>query len=133
MRRIIFCPNESLIPEAEILAKKNNLPINIGLFEEIEDLSFDQKKTQILEVPEKKNLLYLETCANHFHTNIWYENDFVALKNQIVLNIDNIEFNPVLAEKHKVHFLILEKTTGNKKCSIISNNKILESFNYDVC
>ena len=133
MRRIIFCPNESLIPEAEILAKKNNLPINIGLFEEIEDLSFDQKKTQILEVPEKKNLLYLETCANHFHTNIWYENDFVALKNQIVLNIDNIEFKPVLAEKHKVHFLILEKTTGNKKCSIISNNKILESFNYDVC
>jgi hypothetical protein len=133
MRRIIFCPNESLLPEAEILAKENNLLINIGLFEEIENLSFNQSKTQILEVPENNNLSYFQTCANHFHTNIWYENDFITLKNQIVLNIDNVEFQPVLAEKHKVHFLILEKTTGNKKCSIISNNKILESFNYDVC
>jgi hypothetical protein len=133
MRRVIFCPNESLIPEAEILSKKNNLPINIGLFEEIEDLSFDQGKTQILEVPEKNNLFYFQTCANHFHTNIWYENDFIALKNQTVLNIDDVEFQPVLAEKHKVHFLILESIIGNKKCSIISNNKIVESFNYDVC
>lgn len=133
MRRVIFCPNESCIPEAEILSQKNNLPINIGLFEEIEDLSFDQGKTQILEVPEKNILSYFQTCANHFHTNIWYENDFIELKNQTVLNIDNVEFQPVLAEKHKIHFLILEKTTGNKKCSIVSNNKILESFNYDVC
>lgn len=133
MRRVIFCPNESLLSEAEILSKKNNLPINIGLFEEIEDLSFDHGKIQILEVPEKNNLFYFQTCANHFHTNIWYENDFIELKNKTVLNIDDIEFKPVLAEKHKVHFLILEKTTGNKKCSIISNNKILESFNYDVC
>lgn len=133
MRRVIFCPNESLIPEAEILSKKNNLPINIGLFEEIENLSFDQEKTQILEVPEKNNLSYFQTCANNFHTNIWYENDFTTLKNQTVLVIDGVEIHPVLAEKHKIHFLILEKTTGNKKCSIISNNKILESFNYDVC
>lgn len=133
MRRVIFCPNESLIEEAEILANKYNLPINIGLFEQIENLSFDQEITQILEVPEKNNLFYLQTCANHFHTNIWYENDFIILKNKVVLNIDNVEFKPVLAEKHRVHFLILEETTGNKKCSIISNNKILESFDYDVC
>lgn len=133
MRRVVFCPDESFIPEAEILSKKNNLPINIGLFEEIKDLSFNQEKTQILEVPEKNNLFYFQTCANNFHTNIWYENDFITLKNQIVLNIDNVEFKPVLAEKHKVHFLILEKTTGIKKCSIVSNNKILESFSYDVC
>lgn len=132
MRRVIFCPDESFIPEAEILAKKNNLPISIGLFEEIKNLSFDQEKIQILEVPEKNNLFYFQTCSNHFHTNIWYENDFITLKNKIVLNIDNVEFQPVLAEKHKVHFLILEKEIGNKKCSIISNNKILESFNYDV-
>jgi hypothetical protein len=133
MRRVIFCPNESLIPEAEILSKKNNLPINIGLFDEIENLSFDHRKVQILEVPEKNNLSYFQTCANHFHTNIWYENDFIELKNQTVLNIDGVEFQPVLAEKHKIHFLILEKTTGNKKCSIISNDKVVESFNYDVC
>jgi hypothetical protein len=133
MRRVIFCPNESFLPEAEILSKKNNLPINIGLFEEIENLSFDQEKTQIIEVPEKNSLSYFQTCANNFHTNIWYENDFIALKNKTVLIIDNVEFQPVLAEKHKVHFLILEKTVGNKKCSIVSNSEILESFNYDVC
>lgn len=133
MRRVIFCPNESLLPEAETLSKKSNLPINIGLFEEIEDLSFDQGKVQILEVPEKNNLSYPQSCANHFHTNIWYENDFITLKNKTVLTIDNVEFQPVLAEKHKVHFLILEKATGNKECSIVANSEILESFNYNVC
>ena len=115
MRRVIFCPNESFLPEAEILSKKNNLPINIGLFEDIENLSFDQGKTQVLEVPEKNNLSYFQNCSNHFHTNIWYENDFTVLKNKVVLSIDDVEFQPVLAEKHKVHFLILEKTIGNKK------------------
>jgi hypothetical protein len=134
MRRIIFCPNESNISEAEDIAKKTNLPINIGIFEQIEELDFDKKKTQVLEIPEIRYVSYKQQCANYFHQTISYYNDFSLLKNRVSLIIDNINYQPVLAENHKVRFLILENTLGNKKCNIVDiNNKILESFNYDVC
>jgi hypothetical protein len=134
MRRIVFCPSEFDFPEAEMLAKKTNLPINIGIFEQIKELDFDKKKTQVLEIPEIRYVSYKQQCANYFHQTISYYNDFSLLKNKVSLIIDNINYQPVLAENHKVRFLILENTLGNKKCNIVDiNNKILESFNYDVC
>ena len=134
MRRIIFCPNESNMSEAEDIAKKTNLPINIGVFDGIEELDFDKEKTQVLEIPEIRYIYYKQECANYFHQTISYYNDFSLLKNKVSLIIDNIKYQPVLAENHKVRFLIFENTLGNKKCNIVDNyNKILESFNYDVC
>ncbi len=132
MRRIIFCPTEVDIPEASILAKDNNLPINIGLFEGIENLNFDKSKVQILEVPENNYTLYNENAKNNFHQVIIYENDFILFNKSISLKIDEIEYKPMLCEKHKVRFLIFEKTNGIKNCNIIQNNNILESFSYNV-
>jgi hypothetical protein len=133
MRRIIFCPSEFDIPEAQGLAKKTNLPINIGIFEQIEELDFNKGQTQVLEIPEIRYISYKKECANYFHQTISYYNDFSLLKNKVYLIIDNIKHQPVLAENHKVRFLIFENTLGNKKCNIVDNeNKILESFNYDV-
>jgi hypothetical protein len=132
MRRIIFCPNKSNIAEAQILAKDNNLPVNIGLFEGIKDLDFDQTKVQILEVPENNYILYNERAKNNFHQVIVYENDFITFSQDILLQVNEFEYNPMLCEKHKVKFLILEKDNGLKNCSIIQNNSILESFSYNV-
>ena len=134
MRRIIFCPNESSIPEAEDIAKKTNLPINIGIFEQIEELDFDKEKTQVLEVPEIRSVVYKKECVNYFHQKIFYYNDFTLLKNKVFLIINDVKYQPILAENHKVYFLIFENILGNKKCNIVNNNnEILESFNYDVC
>ena len=134
MRRIIFCPNEFNMPEAEDIAKKTNLPINIGVFNGIEELDFDKEKTQVLEVPEIRYISYKKQCSNYFHQSISYYNDFFLLKNKVSLIINDIKYQPILAENHKVRFLIFENIIGNKKCNIIDNdNKILESFNYDVC
>lgn len=132
MRRIIFCPDESNISEASILAKENNLPINIGLFEGIENLNFDKSKVQVLEVPENNYVLYNENAKNHFHQVIVYENDFILFNKNILLKVDEIEYKPILCEKHKVRFLIFEKTNGIKNCNIIQNTNILESFSYNV-
>jgi hypothetical protein len=132
MRRIIFCPDESNISQASILAKENNLPINIGLFEGIENLNFDKSKVQVLEVPENNYILYNENAKNHFHQVIVYENDFILFNKNILLKVDEIEYKPILCEKHKVRFLIFEKTNGIKNCNIIQNTNILESFTYNV-
>lgn len=132
MRRIIFCPSESRLSEAESLAKETRLPINIGIFEEIEELKFNQEKTQVLEVPELNNIFYNKKCKNNFHHCILYENDFFTLKDRIFLVINGIKHKPIVKEKHKSRFVIFENSIGNKECSIVLDDKILESFNYDV-
>jgi hypothetical protein len=132
MRRIIFCPSKADISEAQVYARDNNLPINIGIFEGIKDLDFDQTKVQVLEVPENNYILYNEKAKNNFHQVIIYENDFITLSRDILLQINEFEYKPMLCEKHKVKFLILEKLNGLKNCSIIQNNNILESFSYNV-
>jgi hypothetical protein len=132
MRRIIFCPKESDISEAKILSKKTNLPINIGLFEGINGLDFNQEKVQVLEVPELNNIFYSKNCIKNFHQSILYENDFFILKDKIALIINGIKHTPLISEKHKAHFVIFENIIGNKKCSIVIDDKILESFSYDV-
>lgn len=132
MRRIIFCPSKTDINEAQISARDNNLPINIGIFEGIKDLDFDQTKVQVLEVPENNYILYNERAKNNFHQVIVYENDFITFSQDILLQVNEFEYNPMLCEKHKVKFLILEKDNGLKNCSIIQNNSILESFSYNV-
>jgi hypothetical protein len=133
MRRIIFCPSESNFPEAEVLAKKTNLPINIGIFEEIKNLDFDQEKVQVIEVPELNAVFYRKNCSSNFHHSIFYENDFFILKNKIALIINGIKHLPVMAEKHKVRFVVFEKNIGNTECNIVLDDKILESFDYHVC
>jgi hypothetical protein len=132
MRRIIFCPSEFDIPEASVIAKKTNLPINIGMFEQIEHIAFDKTKIQVIEVPEIKKLSYNKKVKKNFHQNVVYQNDFISLNKSIILKIDNIEYSPILCEKHKVNFLVLETVDGIKNCDIMQNNNKLESFNYEV-
>lgn len=132
MRRIIFCPSESQLPEAELFAKENNLPINVGIFDQIEKIIFDKTKVQVIEVPEVKYVKYDEKVKSGFHQIVIYENDFLCLNRDIFLEIDGIHHKPVLLEKHKTRFLVLETQNGAKDCKIIQDNKVLESFNYDV-
>jgi hypothetical protein len=132
MRRIIFCPNESNIAEAQILAKDNNLPVNIGLFDGIKNLDFDRTKSQVLEVPENNYIFYNKNAKKHFHQVVSYENDFISFNKDILLEVNKVEYRPILCEKHKARFLILENLSGIKNCNIIQNNNILESFSYNV-
>ena len=72
MRRVIYCPVGVPVSEANDLAKKSQLPINVGEFEELVNLNFDRDIVQILEVPEIKQTSYLKEVKNGFHQKINY-------------------------------------------------------------
>jgi hypothetical protein len=132
MRRVIYCPTEALLSEANILAKNSQLPINVGEFEELVDLDFDRSIVQILEVPEIKQTSYLKEVKNGFHQKINCLNDFVVFNKDFYILIGNKKYFPTIIEKHKLKFVIQEKEIGIKSAKIINNNEKIEEFEYNV-
>jgi len=132
MRRVIYCPAEAFLSEANILAKNSQLPINVGEFEELVDLDFDRSVVQILEVPEIKQTSYLKEVKNGFHQKINYLNDFVVFNKDFYILIGNKKYFPIIIEKHKLKFVIQEKEIGIKSAKIINNNEKIEEFEYNV-
>ncbi len=132
MRRVIYCPAEALLSEANDLAKKSQLPINVGEFEELVDLDFDRNVVQILEVPEIKQTSYFKEVKNGFHQKINCLNDFVVFNKDFYILIGNKKYFPIIIEKHKLKFVIEETQIGVKSAKIIGNKKTVEEFEYNV-
>lgn len=132
MRRVIYCPTEDLLSEANDLAKNSQLPINVGEFEELVDLDFDRGIVQVLEVPETKQTSYLKDVKNGFHQKINYLNDFVVFNKDFYILINDKKYFPIIIEKHKLKFVIEETQIGVKSAKIIGNKETIEEFEYNV-
>lgn len=132
MRRVIYCEDDSYMDQAVVLAKQNNLPINVGYFDEIKKCTLSDDKVQILEIPEENNLFYYPSVRKNFHQNIVYVNDFIKFNNFLLLSINDVLYKPILVEKHKAIYNIYETSIGVKNCKIDYNDQILESFEYNV-
>lgn len=132
MRRVIYCPAEKLLSEANDLAKNSQLPINVGEFEELVNLDFDRNIVQVLEVPEIKQTSYLKEVKNGFHQKINYLNDFVIFNKDFYILINNKKYFPIIIEKHKLKFVIEETQIGVKSAKIIGNKETIEEFEYNV-
>jgi hypothetical protein len=132
MRRVIYCPAEDLLSEANDLAKNCQLPINVGEFEELSNLDFDRGFVQVLEVPEIKQTSYLKEVENGFHQKINYLNDFVVFNKDFYILINDKKYFPIIIEKHKLKFVIEETQIGIKSAKIIGNKEKIEEFEYNV-
>lgn len=132
MRRVVYCPDDSYIDQATVLAKQNNLPINIGIFDEVKNTTLPTDTVKVLEIPEEVNLYFDEKVKQGFHQNIVYINDFIKFNKNLLLFINDTLHNPLLIEKHKALYNIYESSIGNKICKIYYNNEIIESFEYNV-
>lgn len=132
MKRVVFCPSEDLIEQASILAKKNNLPINIGLCEDIQNAKSSFNRVEIIEVPEFREFFYLQNIKQNFHQNIIYNNDFIIFNKNIELLINGNKYEPMLVEKHSARFSIYEPESGTRSCKIVVDGEELESFEYYV-
>lgn len=132
MRRVIYCPTEEFLSEANDLAKNSKLPINVGEFEELVNLDFDRDIVQVLEVPEKKQTSYLKEVKNGFHQKINYLNDFVVFDKNFYILINDKKYFPIIIEKHKLKFVIEETENGIKSAKIIRNKETIEEFEYNV-
>ena len=61
--RLIYCPSESLLNQAEKLAKSCNLPIVIGENEFTKQLDFDRSIVQVVSGHDRDMIHYLPRCT----------------------------------------------------------------------
>lgn len=132
MRRVIYCPDDSMLEEASILAARAKLPINVGEHEGIKDLVFNKNKVDILDIPEYRSVSFNPHIEKNFHQSIDYYNDFINLYENTFLYINDVKYLPLIVEKNKTRFAILENESGLKSCIIEVNGTVAERFSYEV-
>jgi len=91
-----------------------------------------EKRHLWLRSPRQASILRIRNEIIMAIRTYMYENDFILFNKDILLEVNKVEYRPILCEKHKARFLILENLSGIKNCNIIQNNNILESFSYNV-
>lgn len=132
MQRLIYCPGQEHIDEASSLSKKLSLPIVVGESESISLMDFDRNSICVLCVPEKHDIVFKPVVECGFHQSIRYTNDFIDFTDGISVKDGDMQFFPVLIEKHYCHFIYTCDSVGSHSFFIQSNEKILEERNYVV-
>ena len=132
MQRLIYCPGQEHVDEASLLSKKLSLPIVVGESESISSIDFDRNSVCVIQVPEKHNVVFKDVVECGFHQSIKYTNDFVDFNNGVTVKDGDMEFFPVLAEKHYCHFVYTCDVVGSRSFLIKSNEAVLEERNYVV-
>ncbi len=122
MRRSIYCPDNSLLEEAEKVSKFSNLPILIGDCQDSMNLQFDRTKVQVISIPDIYNLFYEKNVKKNFHQVISYYNDYKYFTKYIHLNISGVKVKPHILEKHFVKFIYTTDKLGHNTCSIIDQD-----------
>lgn len=133
MERLVYCPSEAFIEESSLLSKKTNLPVIIGDNDRTEGLIFDRSLPQVVEIPQNYFLDYmLGPVSVGFHQYISYINEFYKLRGNIELLVNNEKVKSSYEETHKVKYLYLCSTIGEKICQIYVNGEKLEDFSFYV-
>ena len=78
MQRVIYCPINGDMDEAEILSIQTQLPITIGKSKSMNDIIFDEKSVQLLFVPTTRTCSFEETVKLNFIQCIYFTNDWIT-------------------------------------------------------
>ena len=132
MRRILYCPNESMLEEASAISKVNSLQIQVGDSESTSDLEFDRELVSVVEIPEFNYLEYKKNIEKGLHQVFVYKNDFIAIDNTITVTFDSEEIAPFITEKHYAKFVFPCNKSGEFTADVVYNKKVLESIVFNV-
>jgi len=114
--RLVYCPTEEMLEEAELLAKTCGVPIVVGDNAFTSSLDFDRTIVQIVSSPEKDELKYLpKSTVSMCHVVMFHSVNTLDLSESVCLYTHddisnvfltsyNIEFTPYLCEKNYVRF-----------------------------
>ena len=128
MDRIVYCPSESLMPEAEELSLKHKRNIIVGDNSFTEKMDFDRDVVQFLNIPRINYISIMhEKISFGMHQSIIYENEFFVLKNNTKLFVNNILIKSLYEERHKIKFIFNEYKIGLNIFELIVNEQIKES------
>ena len=128
MDKIVYCPSESLMQEAEELSLKYKRNIIVGENRFTQKMIFDRNKVQFLNIPRVDCISILhEEVPFGLHQSIIYENEFFILKNNTKLIVNGILIKSLYEEKHKIKFIFNEYKMGSNIFELIVNGQIKES------
>lgn len=133
MERVIFCPDDSLLTEAEKFAKEYALPILIGNNEHIEKLNFDRSKVRPLSIPFTFDLHILKLQVEFGLTQcVTFTDEFNIIKNKIKI-LNNEEEVPILwEEKHRVRSVFQTSKFGENEVKVFFNDKMVGNGKFNV-
>lgn len=138
MYRVVFCPNNSLLEEAETLAKEWDMPIQIGDSGRTESLDFDRSVVSTIAIPVEHhfefNIEYDEvTVGGNYRIN--YVNDFVECK-EVKLFVhkgeNSWELTTFLRDDHALVTSVIPNSPGVYTLKAYQGDRLLASDEFGV-
>jgi RsiW-degrading membrane proteinase PrsW (M82 family) len=134
LQRVVYCPTEDNLEEAQILAKTGNIPIQIGDSKKTQDLEFDRTSVSILLIPAIFNLTFNNKVKLGVATRIslydeWnsYTRDSVSVIIKSGLFGTTHTEKPLYTEINSVVFVARFKEIGSNTFTIFNNNLVVAS------
>ena len=129
MQRVIYCPVNGDMDEAESLSLETQFPITIGKSKSMDSIMFDEKSVQILFIPTTNTCFFEETVKLNFIQCIYYTNDwqFFSKEDYCIMSNDKIgedKIFPIICEEHHVRFLYRPQALGEY---------IIKIYSKDIC
>jgi hypothetical protein len=139
LQRVVYCPSEGSLEEAQTVAKSGNIPIQIGDSQKTQDLEFDRNSVSILLIPNNFSLTFNNKVKLGVATRIsvydeWhsYTNTPVSMVVQSdVVGTTYIE-HPLYTEINSAVFVVRFKEIGNNTFTIMNNDLVIASEKINV-
>ena len=127
MQRVIYCPINGDMDEAESLSLQTQLPITIGKSKSMNDIIFDEKSVQLLFVPTTRTCSFEETIKLNFIQCIYFTNDWITCSKDDYCIMSNDSTNqdkvfPIISEEHHLRFLYRPQLIGKHIFKIYSKD-----------
>lgn len=132
MRRVVYCPDESMLDKAIELSKTNFLPIQLGDSLGTTKLSFDRDVISVVEIPEFIHYKKIQNVYVGFHQIVHYTNDFIDFDDTLKISFNSTLFLPVMTEKHNARFAFVCNDIGFFSADIMYRDEVMESFDFYV-
>ena len=129
MQRVIYCPANGDMKQAESLSLQTQLPITIGKSKSMNGIVFDEESVQLLFVPTNNSCYFEETVKLNFIQCIYYTNDWVTFSKDdyCIMSSDSTSQDkvfPIIHEEHHLRFLYRPQSIGKH---------IFKVYSKDVC
>lgn len=138
MYRVVFCPNEEMLAEAESLAKEWDMPIQIGESGRTEFLEFDRSVVSTIAIPVDHNFEfhfdYDEITVNNSYR-INYINDYKNCKDIklfIFKEDKSWELSTFLRDDHSLVTSVVPSSVGIYTLKAYQGETLLASDQFEV-
>ena len=127
MQRVIYCPVNGDMKQAESLSLQTKLPITIGKSKSMNDITFDEESVQLLFIPTNNTCYFEETVKLNFIQCIYYTNDWITFsKNDYCIMSNKLtnqdKVSPIVHEEHHLRFLYRPQLIGEYTFKIYSKD-----------